>query len=159
MDQKQVNQSYFKLAGSFTVEHVRNGKVIDRRVVDNLITNAGKAQVAGLVLSDVGGTAFDYIAIGTDNTAAAAANTALGAEITTGGGARAASTGTRVTTSVTNDTAQLVATWTFSGSFAIVETGVLNASSAGVLLARQVFSTINVQSGDQLTITWKIQIS
>jgi len=142
------SQSYFKLKGKFEIKHIRDGKVIDRRVIDNLITNAGMAAVAGLVLTDVSVNDFDYIAIGTDNTAAAAANTALGAEITTGGGARAAGTGTRVTTSVTNDTAQLVVTYNFTSSFAVVESGVFNAASVGDLLARQVFSTINVANGD-----------
>lgn len=135
------------------------GKIKEEREIKNLITSAGKAALAGLLLTDVGGTAFDYIAIGTGTNAAAAGDTTLQTEASTNGASRVAGTGTRVTTSVTNDTAQLVCSWTFSGSFAITEAGIFNASSNGTLLARQVFSAINVASGDTLTITWQVQIS
>lgn len=136
-----------------------DGAVKMDRYVPNLITTVGKAAVAGLILTDVAGTLFDYMAIGTGTTAAAAGDTTLQTEITTNGGARVAGTGTRVTTTTTNDTAQLVASWTFSGSFAITEAGILNASSSGTLLARQVFSAVNVVSGDSFQITWKIALS
>ena len=125
----------------------------------NGVTNAGFAEVAGLILTDVGGTAFDYIAIGTGTTAFSASDTALESEVK-----RKAATGTRVTTSVTNDTAQLQATFSssdgLSGSHAITESGVLNASSGGTLLCRQVFSALNIDwdAGDSLQITWKIQM-
>lgn len=154
-----MNQENIKASGMFHMVHKRDGKVIDERMFPNLITNAGFAALAGLALVDVGGTAFDYIAIGITNTAANVADTTLASEITTNGGQRAAGTGTRVTTSVTNDTAQLVLTYTFTGSFAVVESGVLNASSSGTLLCRQVFSAINVVSGDTLTVTWKVKFS
>ena len=156
---KQTDKTYFKLNGSFEVEHYRGGNLIDRRVVDNLVTSTGKAAVAALILNDVAEDDFDHIAIGTGTTAAAAGDTALESEITTNGGERTAATGTRVTTSVTDDTAQLVATFNFTGSFAVTETGVLNAASGGDLLCRQVFSAINVENEDSLQITWKIQIS
>src|SRR3989338_3066540 len=64
----------------------------------------------------------------------------------------------RVTTDVTNDTAQLVLTFNFTASFAVTESGVLNAASVGVLLARQTFSAINVANGDSLQVTWKFDI-
>lgn len=149
-----------KLTGTIFAEvRDRNGKLKERREIKNLITSAGKAALAGLLLTDVAGTAFDYIAIGTGTNAANVSDTTLQTEASTNGASRVAGTGTRVTTSVTNDTAQLVASWTFSGSFAITEAGILNASSNGTLLARQVFSAINVASGDQLQITWQVQIS
>jgi len=40
----------------------------------------------------------------------------------------------------------------------VTESGVLNDASTGTLLARQVFSAINVASGDSLQITWKIDV-
>lgn len=154
-------KSDLKLKGQYILEHFRDGKLIDKKVIDNLITNAGKAEVAGLIGSDTtsGLTAFDYIAIGTGTTSAAATDTALEAEITTGGGARSAGTGTRTTTNVTNDTFQLVVTFNFTSSFAITESGVLNASSGGTLLSRTTFSTINVANNDSLQVTWKITVS
>jgi hypothetical protein len=122
------------------------------------LTNTGFAEVAGLILADVGGIAFDYIGIGTGTTAAAATDTALETEVK-----RKAGTGTRATTTVTNDTAQLVVTFaaadTLSGTDAVTESGVLNASSAGTLLCRQTFAALNINwdAGDSLQTTWKVQ--
>ena len=120
----------------------------------NLITNAGKAGAVGRMSNQGSYSPFVNIAIGTGTTAAAATDTALQSEITTGGGARGAATASQTTTTVTNDTTQLVKTFTFSASFAVTEEGILDsATTGGTLLARQVYAAINVASGDQLTIT------
>lgn len=125
----------------------------------NGITNVGFAEVAGLILLDVGGTAFDYIAIGTGTTSFDPTQTSLVSEVK-----RKAGTGSRTTTSVTNDTAQLVTTFSsadgLSGSHSITESGVFNASSGGTMLCRQTFSALNIDwdAGDTLQVTWKIQI-
>ena len=134
----------------------KDGKVKGERLVRNKITNAGLAAMAALLLTDVAEDSFDYIAVGVGTTAAAATDTTLETEITDSGLARAAGTGTRVTTTVTNDTAQLATTFSVTGSKAVTEAGMLNAASAGDLLARQVFSALNVVNGDSLAITWKI---
>ena len=134
----------------------KDGKVKGERLVRNKITNAGLAAMAALLLTDVAEDSFDYIAVGVGTTAAAATDTTLETEITDSGLARAAGTGTRVTTTVTNDTAQLATTFSVTGSKAVTEAGMLNAASAGDLLARQVFSALNVVDGDSLAITWKI---
>lgn len=126
-------------------------------IADNLIVNAGHASAAGQ-LNGVTTSPQTAIAIGTGTTAAAATDTALQTEITTNGGARGAATTSRVTTSVTNDTAQWVKTFNFTGSFAVTEEGILdNNASGGNLLAHQVFSAVNVVSGDSLQITHKVQ--
>lgn len=124
----------------------------------NLITNVGHAAANGRMSNQGGYSPFTNIAIGIGTTAVAVTDTALQSEITTNGGARGAATTTQVTTSVTNDTTQLVKTFTFTGSFAVTEEGILdNAVSGGSLLARQVFSAINVVSGDQIQFTHKYQ--
>ena len=123
----------------------------------NLVTDAGRAGSASRTNGAGAEAAFTYIALGIGTTAAAVSDTTLGSEITTGGGARANATASRVTTTVANDTAQLQYTFTFSSGFAITESGVLNAVSAGVLLCRQVFSAINVVNTDQLQVTWKVK--
>ena len=122
----------------------------------NLITNVGHAGANGR-MSNLGGySTFTALAIGTGTTPAAPTDTALQAEITTGGGARGAATATQVTTTVANDTTQLVKTWTFTASFAVTEEGILDsATTGGNLLAHQVFAAINVASGDSLQITHK----
>ncbi|MBC7128394.1 MAG: hypothetical protein H5T45_01515 [Thermoplasmatales archaeon] len=149
-----INEN-IKLKGQFNIKHIRDGKVIDERTYDNIIVNGGKAAVAGLILNDVTGIdKFDYIAIGTGTTEENATQTALVNEVM-----RTNATGSRVTTTVTDDTAQLVATFNFSSSYAITEAGVFNASSNGIMLCRKVFSAINVGNGDALQITYKIVVS
>lgn len=128
------------------------------RTITNLVVDAGKAGVASRINGAGAEAAFTYIAIGTGAVAPAAGDTALGAEITTGGGARAAATASRVTTDTTNDTAQLQHTFNFTAGFAVTESGAFNASSAGTMLARQTFSAINVANGDSLQVTWKFDV-
>ena len=129
------------------------------RNISNLMTNAGFAGVASRINGSGAEAAFVYIAVGTGTTAAAAADTTLQTETTTSGLGRVSATASRVTTTQTNDTAQLQNTFSATGSVAVTESGVLNASSAGTLLCHQVFSAINVVSGDSLQITWKIKAS
>jgi hypothetical protein len=131
----------------------------NERNIRNLVVSAGKAGVASRINGSGGEAAFTFIAVGTGTNAAAAGDTTLQAESSTSGLSRAAATASRVTTSVTNDTAQLVLTYTVTGTVAVTESGVLNAASVGTLLARQVFSAINVVNGDSLQITWKFQAS
>jgi len=109
----------------------------------NIITNAGLAEVVRLVFSGLTGTKFGYIAIGTGTTAETASDTALVNEIK-----RKSATVTQTTTTITNDTALLEATFSsadgLTGTSAVSEAGVFNASSGGTLLARKTFSAVNV---------------
>lgn len=153
----------FSLRGWSHWEHIRDGQVIDVRDVPNAVVNDGKAQVAYMINQTNTGTylPFTYIAIGTGVTAATATDTGLGTEITTAGGGRAASTVSRVTTAVANDTAQLTKTFTFttSGTFAVTESAVFNSNTSIPMLCRQTFAAINVVPNDTLAVTWKIQVS
>lgn len=121
----------------------------------NTITTKGKEvtakQLNGVTTAPVTAIA---IGIGTGGT------TALNSEITTGGGSRGAATCTNTTTDTTGDTAQLVKTFTFTGSFAITEEGLLdNNTSGGNLMAYQTFSAINVVNTDTLQITHKVKVA
>jgi len=136
----------------------KRGRIKEDRLIGNTIADVGKAELAGLMITDVGGTAFDYIALGTGTPTA----TALGAEATTNGGARrggADVAGTRVTTDAANDTGQLQTTFTFTGALALTEAGIFNAAAAGTMLASQSFSVLNVADTDTLAITWRIKIA
>lgn len=124
----------------------------------NLVTTAGKAGVAGRIGGSGSPAAFTYIAIGTGTTAAAVGDTTLQTEISTGGGSRAAATVSLTTTDTTNDTARAVVTFSFTSTFAVTEAGLLNASSSGTLLNRQVFTAVNVVSGDSLQVTIDIDV-
>lgn len=125
--------------------------------VSNLITNAGRGLISGLINGSGAPAAATYVAVGTGATAANATDTTLQTETATSGLSRAAGTASLVTTSVTNDTAQVTKTFSVSGTVAVTEAGLLNASSSGTLLCRQVFSAVNVVNGDSLQITWKVQ--
>jgi len=125
----------------------KNGKQKAYRKIVDALTNLGFAEMAGLITLDVTGqTAFDYIGIGTGTSTPAATQTTLDNE-----SHRVAGTGSRVQTTVANDTAQIVSTFSgFSGQEAITEAGVFNAASAGVMLCRQTFSALNVEAWGRL---------
>ncbi len=160
----QPNKFYSMLmkAGLVSPNHTSAifGNFADKMVLANLITEAGIAGIAARINGSGSPAAFTYVALGTGTTGAADANTQLEAEITTSGGARASASVSVITTDTPGDTAQLQLTYNFTdgGSFAITESGVLNAASTGTLLARQVFSAINVASGDSLQVTWKFDV-
>jgi len=135
-----------------------NGNVKDKREIKNTITSAGLAQIA-LLAGDASAVPFTYLALGTGTTAADASDTALKTETSASGLARAAATVSRVTTTVTNDTLQLLKAFTAGASAAITECGMFNAASTGTILGRQVFAAVNVVSGDILTITYKVSFA
>lgn len=123
----------------------------------NIVTNAGLAEAAELLIG--AGTAFTNIAIGTGGAIANffATSTKLNTEVTTGGGARTTATTTTQTTDTTGDTSQFVVTFNFTASFGVNESGVFNSNTAnaGDMLAAQTFAVVNVANGDSLQVTWK----
>lgn len=153
-------QENIKLVG--IVEHKvwdKLGKLKIHRIDKNLITNAGLAGVASRINGAGSEAAFTYLAVGTGTTAPSATDTALESEIVDSGLARTAATCTRVTTTKTNDTAQLQTTFTVTGSKNVTEIGILNAASGGVLLGRQTFTALPLAAGDTYTATYKIIVS
>lgn len=148
-----------KLKGTYHFEiRDKEGKLIDSWEVDNLVTNAGFAQLA-LLAGDASATPFTYIAVGTSATAPAAANTTLTAEIIDSGLARAAGTVSRTTTTITNDTYQITYTWTASGSKTIEEVGVFNASSGGTMLSHALTTSKSVDADQTLTGVYRLKFA
>lgn len=117
----------------------------------NLVVNTGLAAVIDRLQGNTPAV-HDYQAIGTGTTAPAAGDTTLQTEV-----------GTRIQGALTQPTAttdRLVSTFPAgNGTGAITETGRLNASSAGNLLARLTFSVINKAAGDSLQITHDLTVS
>lgn len=148
--------SPFSYQKSFLLQFIL-GKWSNTAKVANLITNAGFALIAGRLNGSGAPAAATYIALGTGVTAANVTDTTLQTESATSGLSRANGSVSLVTTTVTNDTAQIVNTFSVTGTVAVTESGVLNAASSGTLLCRQVFAAINVINGDSLQITWKIK--
>ena len=126
------------------------GNVKQEIIVPNLVVTAGKNLIASR-LKDTTDAAMTHMAIGTGSTAAAAGNTALGSEA-----GRVALTSTTVTS---NAVAYVASFGAGTGTGAITEAGLLNASSSGTLLCRTVFSVINKGANDTLGITWTVTIS
>lgn len=148
------------LKGIFTIKHFRLGKLLNEMVVNNTITNAGKAAVAGL-MNGVGSTTYQWVAIGSSATAAAAADTALATEITSPSLGKASATASRVTTTVTNDTDQLVHTFSSTATQSVQEVGIFDTSTAssGTMISRATFAAKNLASGDTLQVTHKIAVA
>jgi hypothetical protein len=106
-----------------------------------IITTAGK-QAKQQRLVGTAANAFTYIALGIGNTTdAAAADTTLGSEITTGGLARV-----NVTPTVVNGVVTWSYTFTASASFTVSEVGIFNASSAGTMYLHSTLGTANFVS-------------
>jgi hypothetical protein len=145
-----------KIKGTYHLKIVRaDGSVKDAWSVNNIVTNAGKAQLA-LLAGDSTADPFTYIAVGTSSTAVSAAQTALQAETTTSGLSRAAGTVSRTTTTVSNDTFQVTKTFTASGTVAVEEVGIFNASSSGTMLSRALTGTKTIVSTEQLVVTYTL---
>jgi hypothetical protein len=139
--------------GTVLLQVFRDGQVVDGNAVTNLVVNAGKDFVVDRLQSLTGSPALmDYMAIGTGVTAAAAGDTTLQTEI-----------GTRVQGALsqpTSTTDRLISTFAAAnGTGAITETGRLNASSAGTLLARTVFTVVNKGASDSLQVTYDLTVS
>lgn len=147
---KNINVPKHFLFGRFLF-----GSLVNSLTINNTITNTGKAASISRLGVSAGTTAFTYLAVGSGTTAAAATDTTLQTEITSPSMARAAATVTQETTTTTGDTLQLVKQWTATTALTVTECGALNASSAGVVLGRQVFSAVNVASSDTLQVTYK----
>lgn len=148
------------LTDELTIEHFRNGKLIHKQVVKGRCpTNAGFALVAARVGGVGADAAVTYLALGTDETGEVPADTALKAEITDTGLARAAATVTRVETYVANDTLQLLHEWTATGVKILREIGAFNADTAGSMLGRKTYAAITTAATDHVKMTYKFPFS
>jgi hypothetical protein len=146
------------LKGQINFRHYRDGKLLSEETIDNTITTVGIREVAGLI-NEVTSGGFKWIGLGSSSTSAVAANTDLAAVITAAGLARAAATCTRTITTTANDTAQLVHTFTATATQAVREAAIFDASTSGIMLARQTFAAKNMESSDTLVVTYKTKVA
>ena len=116
-----------------------------------LVVNRGLELVTDRIMGV--GTEPKFVAWGTGTVAPAAANTALG---TPGAEARTSGTSSKVMTTTTGDTYQVVGTIVCTGSAkAITEVGLFDALTNGNLFVRGTFDPINVNVGDSIQFTIK----
>ncbi|OGI11558.1 hypothetical protein A3K64_03575 [Candidatus Micrarchaeota archaeon RBG_16_36_9] len=104
--------------------------------------------------------AYDYIAVGNSSTAENDDLAALPAEITDSGLARAQGTYGLIPQSIGNWSISKVFTSSGAVNLIVNTTALLNASSTGTMFAGKNFaSSVTLQSGDQLNVTWYIWVS
>jgi hypothetical protein len=148
-------QDNIKTKGTLTLVLTDENGNVKQQDEHNLVVSSGLAYIASR-MKDATATAMSHMAVGAGSTAAAAGNTALGSEL----GRVALTSTTIVTTSVTGDAVQYVATFgAGTGTGAVTEAGIFNAVSAGQMLCRTVFAVINKGALDTLTITWKVTVA
>jgi hypothetical protein len=145
-------KSKLSVSGRLSVVLLDNqGNVKTSRNHENLVVSAGLAYIASR-MRDASATAMTHMAVGSGTTAAAAGDTALQTQI-----------GSRVTlTSTTASANTVVYVATFApgtGTGAITEAGIFNASTAGTMACRTVFPVVNKAAGDTLQITWTITLN
>ena len=146
-----LNNETINVTGKLKIEVFgEDGAIKEVREIPNLVVTVGKTFIASRM---VGTTAavMSHMAVGTDSTAPAAGNTALGVEV----GRVALTSGTS-----SGAVATFVATFgAGTGTGALTEAGIFNAASAGTMLCRTTFAVVNKQSTDGMTITWTVTIS
>ncbi len=145
------------MKGRFRIENTRTGEV---REIDNTIVTLGKSMMAGLVLSDLDvGSAYDWMSIGIGSETITPGHTVLGSEYLKLGIGDI--TGTRTTTTVTNDTATFVGSFGIDATKTINEAGLFNQSGldTGSMMAITNFAGIAAGSADTLNATWDIKFA
>ena len=126
-----------------------DGAIKEDQTVDNLVVTTGLNFIASR-MRDASVTAMSHMAVGSGSATAAANNAVLGTEL-----GRVALT----STTATNNSVAYVATFGPSvGTGAVTEAGLFNASTAGVMLCRTVFSVVNKEAADTMAITWTVTI-
>lgn len=126
------------------------GELVEEREVPNLVVQTGKSFITSR-MAGTSSSVMSHMAVGTSGTATAIGDTSLGGEVS------------RVTlTSTVPSGGDITYSATFnpgSGTGALQEAGIVNASSAGTLLCRTVFPVINKAVGDTLQIVWTISVN
>jgi len=132
-----------------------DGEVFAEREIKNLVVTAGFEWVKGVIHDDADSEAgvnfMDWTSIGDDNTAPAAGQT----DLISAQGSRTAGTYASGATGVCTITGLHVA----GGTWGIVEAGLHAETSSGAMLARVIFSVINLSASDELTVEWTITYS
>jgi len=137
--------------GYVWIEHIRDGKVIDRRKGPNVVVNSGSAFIVDCWQGLETITDMKYIGSGTGTTAAHVNDGLLETEVE--------SRVNGVVTEYAFDTVQIQGTISYTGAHAITEAGLFDVITTDVetMFSRQVFSAINVSNGDGIQLTWRIQ--
>jgi hypothetical protein len=129
------------------------GNVFDEREVHNLVVNAGLEWIKEHAHDSADSTdIMKFTSVGDDDDPApAVGQTILENQLGTRTSGTYASGATGVCT--------ITGLHTATGSWAVIEAGLHDASTAGSMLARVIFSVINLSTDDELTVEWTITYS
>ena len=131
----------------------QNGNLKEEQTVKNLVVDDGLEHIADRLGASSPATRMSHMEVGTGTTAPAAGNTALETAI-------ASSRVSLTTQTVSTNTVEYVGDFPAgTGTGAVTEAGVFNASSSGTLLCRTTFSVVNKGAADTLKITWTLTVS
>lgn len=135
-----------------------DGKIKSEIEGPNVVCTNGKEFLASFLSSAAAGAStftMKYVAIGTDATAEAAANTALGTEL-----ARQTGTASYISGPTSGPAYRVTATFAAGvGTGAIVEYGLFSSSTAGTLLNRDTEAIVNKGASDSLVVQCDLTIS
>lgn len=139
-----------KVTGTVSIQVFgADGQVKENREIKNLVVTVGKQFIAARMVGTP--AEMSHMAIGAGTVAAAVADTTLGQELGRVALASDSSSGTVVTYTASFPPG--------TGTGAVTEAGVFNASSAGTMLCRTVFAVVNKGADDAMSITWQITVS
>ena len=127
----------------------KDGVLKEEQDIKNLVVSVGKTFIASRMVSAP--TAMGYMAVGAGTVAATTSDTALGSEL-----GRVSLTSSTSSSNVVTYVATFPAG---TGTGAVTEAGIFDASSGGNMLCRTVFAVVNKGSLDAMTITWQITVS
>ena len=146
-----IANELLKATGQVSIQVLdSNGKLKEKLEIPNLVVQVGRNFIASR-MKDATATVMSHMAVGEDNTSPATGDTALGSEA-----GRVALDSTAVSNNVVTYTATFPAG---TGTGALEEAGLFNASSAGTMLCRTTFAVVNKAAADSMVITWAITIS
>jgi roadblock/LC7 domain-containing protein len=143
-------QETIKVKGALSIKLFGpDGKLKGEQNVPNLVVTTGKTFIAARMVGTP--TAMSHMAIGSGTVDPVIGDTTLGTELG------------RVTLTSSGSTGAVV---TYVASFgagtgtgAVTEAGIFNASSAGTMLCRTEFAVVNKGADDFMTITWTVTVS
>jgi hypothetical protein len=144
------NKDFLSATGKLSIVVNDNaGNLKQELNVTNLVVDAGLDYIASR-MKDATETAMTHMAIGSGTTDPAPADTALQTQL-----GRVSLTSTTVTG---NSVAYEASFPAGTGTGAVTEAGIFNASSGGTMLCRTEFAVINKAAGDSMTITWTVTV-
>lgn len=145
-----------EMFGFLSAKHFRDGKLFnDLGLVScRLVTAAFTAYLVDSLQDSTTSPmdVFKYHGSGTDSTAEANTQTALGVEVET------RATGTQIEGASIN-IFKSVATVTYTATRSIVEHGLFSASTAGTMMDRSVFTAVSVVDTDTIEFTYQLTVN